>query len=114
MDPDPKQIVLASEIKADRIELYTGPYAWEFDKGSTSACFLSLHQRYLIAAQKAVELGLGVNAGHDLNLRNLSQFMQIPHILEVSIGHAFTIDSLISGMKKTTRDYLEALGYINH
>lgn len=107
MDPDPEQIRLAAQVGADRIELYTGPYAEQFDP--ENADFKQLHAQYLAAAATAQEVGLGVNAGHDLNLINLPTFVQIPNILEVSIGHAFTADSLKMGMENCTRAYLAAL-----
>lgn len=101
MDPDLEQIKLASEIGADRIELYTGPFAaaWGTDKLEE---IFTLH---LKAAELAGSVGLGVNAGHDLNLENLEKFASIPDLLEVSIGHAFTVDSLRMGMVPTLRAY---------
>lgn len=101
MDPDLVQIKLASEIGADRIELYTGPFAaaWGTDKLEE---IFTLH---LKAAELASSVGLGVNAGHDLNLENLEKFASIPDLLEVSIGHAFTVDSLRMGMVPTLRAY---------
>ena len=101
MDPDLEQIKLASEIGADRIELYTGPFAaaWGTDKLEE---IFTLH---LKAAELASSVGLGVNAGHDLNLENLEKFASIPDLLEVSIGHAFTVDSLRMGMVPTLRAY---------
>lgn len=109
MDPDPEQIRLAATVGADRIELYTGPYAEHFDLDDEA--FIELHNRYLNAALVAQEVGLGVNAGHDLNLINLRKFIEIPNILEVSIGHAFTADSLKMGMANCTQAYLSALGH---
>lgn len=101
MDPDLEQIELASQIGADRIELYTGPYAaaWGSDHAD------DIFQQHLAAAQLATELGMGVNAGHDLNLNNLKQFASIPNLLEVSIGHAFTVDSLAMGMGSAVLAY---------
>jgi len=101
MDPDLQQIRRASEIGADRIELYTGPYAaaWGTDKLET------IFQQHVEAAKLAGSLGLGVNAGHDLNLHNLGKFASIANLLEVSIGHAFTVDSLDLGMAATVRSY---------
>jgi len=101
MDPDLEQIRLASQIGADRIELYTGPYAAAW--GSTNMD--NIFQQHLAAAQLATELGMGVNAGHDLNLDNLKQFASIPNLLEVSIGHAFTADSLVMGMGNAVLAY---------
>jgi pyridoxine 5-phosphate synthase len=106
MDPDLAQIELAKEIGADRVELYTGPYAaaWGSDQQE------SLFQQHLAAAELATRLGMGVNAGHDLNLHNLAKFASIPSLLEVSIGHAFTVDSLTLGMAKTVQSYKALLG----
>jgi pyridoxine 5-phosphate synthase len=101
MDPDLEQIKLAEKIGADRIELYTGPFAaaWGSDK------LEEIFQQHLKAAELATSLGLGVNAGHDLNLDNLAKFSSIPDLLEVSIGHAFTVDSLNMGMIPALRAY---------
>ena len=105
MDPDLEQIKLASEIGADRVELYTGPYAVAW--GSESA--ESLFHQHKEAAQLATSLGMGVNAGHDLNLHNLAKFASIPGLLEVSIGHAFIVDSLTMGMASTVQAYKKLL-----
>ena len=104
MDPDPEQIALAVEIGADRIELYTESYARAHEKGAANA-ELARFQEAAIAATAA---GLGINAGHDLNLANLPDF-QIPGLLEVSIGHAFTIDALRYGIGDAVQRYLDAL-----
>ena len=101
MDPDLEQIRLASQIGADRIELYTGPYAAAWGSNRMDDIF----QQHLAAAELATELGMGVNAGHDLNLDNLKQFASIPNLLEVSIGHAFTVDSLALGMGNAVLAY---------
>ena len=101
MDPDLEQIRLASQIGADRIELYTGPYAAAWGSSNMANIF----QQHLAAAELATELGMGVNAGHDLNLDNLKQFASIPNLLEVSIGHAFTVDSLAMGMGNAVLAY---------
>ena len=101
MDPDLEQIKLAKQVGADRIELYTGPYAaaWGTDR------LESIFQDHFAAADLATSLGMGVNAGHDLNLDNLAKFASIPNLLEVSIGHAFTVDSLAMGMPKAVQAY---------
>ena len=106
MDPDLKQIELAKKVGADRIELYTGPYAaaWGTEQLET------LFQQHLAAAELATSLGMGVNAGHDLNLQNLAKFASIPDLLEVSIGHAFTVDSLAMGMPQAVHHYNALLG----
>jgi pyridoxine 5-phosphate synthase len=105
MDPDLNQIRLAAQAGADRIELYTGPFAAAWG-GSDQE---SLFQEHLKAAELATALGMGVNAGHDLNLHNLAKFASIPNLLEVSIGHAFIVDSLTSGMAATVRAYKNLL-----
>jgi len=106
MDPDLAQIELAASIGADRIELYTGPYAAAWGTDDLEPIF----QQHLAAAALATSLGMGVNAGHDLNLDNLAKFASIPSLLEVSIGHAFTVDSLAMGMANTVRAYETLLG----
>lgn len=105
MDPNPKQIELAAKIGADRIELYTGPYAAAMKKGQLKSV-----EVYAQAAKVAHECGLGINAGHDLNLSNLKHFAShVEHLAEVSIGHAFTVDCLYQGLTTTTQAYLAAL-----
>ena len=105
MDPDLEQIDLAAKVGADRIELYTGPYAASWGTDSLETIF----QQHLKAAQLATSLGMGVNAGHDLNLDNLAKFSSIPNLLEVSIGHAFIVDSLSMGMASTLQAYKKLL-----
>ncbi|BFM07585.1 pyridoxine 5'-phosphate synthase [Halioxenophilus aromaticivorans] len=102
MDPDLEQIKLAQQVGADRIELYTGPFAHHYNNGQPIAEF----QRHIAAAELACELGLGVNAGHDLNLQNMMLYRHLPGLLEVSIGHALTVDSLHMGMTNAVRQYL--------
>ena len=101
MDPDLEQIQLASDVGADRIELYTGPYAAAWGSDALEGVF----QQHVAAAKLADSLDLGVNAGHDLNLHNLSKFASIENLLEVSIGHAFTVDSLNMGMPSAVSAY---------
>ncbi|CAA9552771.1 Pyridoxine 5'-phosphate synthase [uncultured Synechococcales cyanobacterium] len=105
MDPDLEQIQRAKEVRADRIELYTEPYATAFRDGNVDQIF----PQYALAAQKAQEVGLGINAGHDLNLQNLGKFCSIPGILEVSIGHALTADALEIGLFNAVKAYLNLL-----
>ena len=106
MDPDPGTIATAATIGADRIELYTGPYAEAFAAGEAAL----LLRRYVQAAEAAEEAGLGVNAGHDLNLDNLPAFCHvIPQLAEVSIGHAITADALRIGFPAAVEAYLRAL-----
>ena len=106
IDHDLEQIERAAEVGADRIELYTEPYAAAFATSARSAVL----SRYREAALKAQSLGLGVNAGHDLNLDNLPEFCAIPDILECSIGHALIADALWMGLAEAVRKYNRACG----
>jgi pyridoxine 5-phosphate synthase len=106
MDADSPNIERAKEIGADRIELYTEPYASAFAAGKVESVF----ERFAQAAQTAQGVGLGVNGGHDLNLHNLAKFCSIPEILEVSIGHALIADALEMGLYNTVRAYLREIG----
>ena len=104
VDPDVRAVEGAAALGADRVELYTEPYATAFASGDRNAA-----SPYAAAARRAVELGLGVNAGHDLNLDNLAPFIAaVPQTLEVSIGHAMIGDALEFGMAETVRKYLAA------
>lgn len=105
MDPEPEQIRLAAELGAERIELYTGPYAEAY--GRDNALAERLLKRYRKATETALECGLAVNAGHDLNLQNLPRFLSIDGISEVSIGHALTVDALTIGMAQAVRAYAD-------
>jgi pyridoxine 5-phosphate synthase len=97
---------LARDVGADRIELYTEPYARDF---GTSARAGSI-ARYSAAAAAAMQSGLGLNAGHDLNCENLPAFVAaIPDLAEVSIGHALTADALEFGMAGAVKAYLDAI-----
>ncbi|HAA31333.1 MAG TPA: pyridoxine 5'-phosphate synthase [Cyanobacteria bacterium UBA8553] len=107
MDADTTQMPIAQEIGADRVELYTEPYATAFREGRVESIF----QRYILAAQVAQAVGLGVNAGHDLNLQNLEKFCSIPQILEVSIGHALIAEALDMGLFNTVKAYLTILSH---
>ena len=93
---------IARELGAARIELYTGPFAEEFDLGEGKAALA----RYQVAAKAAAAAQLGINAGHDLNLDNLAQFARIEGLLEVSIGHALIGDALYLGLEETVKRYL--------
>ena len=107
LDPDPEQIRLAREAGADRIELYTGPYAQAvLAHGAGAAPAEAAWRRCRDAARRACQLGLGVNAGHDLDLLNLGQLLAIGAIAEVSIGHALVADALDAGLVPTVRRYL--------
>jgi pyridoxine 5-phosphate synthase len=103
MDPDIEQISLAKELGADRIELYTGPYADAFKRQDEN--FHALFQTYIDAAIHAQNIGIGLNAGHDLNLENLALFRQVSGLLEVSIGHALIVDAIAMGLPATVQAY---------
>lgn len=103
MDPDLEQIELAKKLGADRIELYTGPYAEAYKHQDEK--FEQLFQRYYAAAEHAAKIGIGLNAGHDLNLDNLTHFRKVPELLEVSIGHALTVDAIAMGLHNAVRAY---------
>lgn len=107
MDADPEQIKRVADIDADRIELYTGPFAQSYDNNIDEA--ERLFEQHCLAAETAHNIGLGVNAGHDLNLHNLTRYQSLPHLAEVSIGHAFTIDALNLGIDKTVEAYIGKL-----
>ncbi|THD68951.1 pyridoxine 5'-phosphate synthase [Robertkochia marina] len=105
VDPDPVMIEGAVATGTDRIELYTESYAVHFAKGNLNGV-----RPYAEAARLATKLGLGVNAGHDLNLENLRYFKeQLPTLLEVSIGHALISESLYLGLENVVQMYLERL-----
>jgi pyridoxine 5-phosphate synthase len=102
---DLNQIEAASTVGADRIELYTEPYALNFQNGIPDAAL-----PFARAATLAHGLGMGVNAGHDLNLSNLRHFAEnVPYLEEVSIGHALISEALYLGLEKTVASYLECL-----
>ena len=107
MDPDVTGIETAAQIGADRVELYTEPYAHAFKTGQNLEQILA---GYVTAAQAARDLGLGLNAGHDLNLKNLTKFCDaVPDLLEVSIGHALIADAIEIGLYNTVKEYLKLL-----
>ena len=106
MDPVPAAMPAAAKLGADRVELYTEPYARAFG-GSERQTVLA---RYAESARAAQAAGLGVNAGHDLNLDNLGPFLKaVPRVLEVSIGHALIADALEFGLAEAVRKYLDAI-----
>ncbi len=108
MDPDPEQIRLAAQTGTDRIELYTESYADAVKAGQDVDTVLG---RFVHAAEVAAEQGLGLNAGHDLDLTNLPQFASaMPGLLEVSIGHALTVDAIRIGLANAVAAYQQALG----
>jgi pyridoxine 5-phosphate synthase len=105
VDPDPKMVEGAANVGADRIELYTEPYAREFARNRSDAV-----KNYIESARIASTLNLKVNAGHDLDLRNLRYLKeQIPWLEEVSIGHALICDALYFGLENTIQLYLRQL-----
>jgi len=106
VDYDSTELALISELGADRVELYTEPYAEAFAQQHNVAASLA---DFAKAAEQAQQLGLGVNAGHDLNLQNLADFLTIPSILEVSIGHALTVESLEEGLPSVIAQYKQIL-----
>ena len=110
MDPVEAQIDGAKACGADRIELYTGPYADLVERrGLEHPETRASLEAYARAARHAAALGLGVNAGHDLNLDNLVAFVAIGGIAEVSIGHALIADALDFGLSTAVRKYLDAI-----
>lgn len=105
VDPDKKMIEGAVKTGTDRVELYTEGFAVGYEKGDTNAV-----KPYAECAELAHELGLGVNAGHDLSLKNIEFFKQnVPHLAEVSIGHALISEALYLGLQKTIEQYLKLL-----
>ena len=105
LDADPRLMEGAKKAGVDRVELYTGPFAHDFRLNPSRAV-----EAYTIAAREAENLGLGVNAGHDLNLDNLRFFKEnCPGLLEVSIGHALISDALYYGLSNTIKMYLNLL-----
>ena len=105
VDADTEQVKAAAKIGTDRVELYTKPYADNFDVDPEAAI-----APFILAAEEAMRCGIGLNAGHDLSLKNLKYFHdRIPRLDEVSIGHALICDALYLGIKETIRLYLNAL-----
>ncbi|MCZ6807476.1 MAG: pyridoxine 5'-phosphate synthase [Deltaproteobacteria bacterium] len=104
VDPEPSPIEWVAELGADRVELYTEPYARAFEQGG--GALESCLEHYEAACRRAHELGLGLNAGHDLDLGNLPTFVKLPHIDEVSIGHALISRALFIGLGEVVSEYL--------
>ena len=105
IEADPEQVRAANEIGADRVELYTKPYADLYPTDPAGAV-----EPYVKASAEARHLGMGLNAGHDLNLQNLRYFKEsLPLLDEVSIGHALVSDALYLGIAETIRQYLKQL-----
>src|SRR5262245_19524669 len=108
VDPEPDPIRWAAGVGADRVELYTEPYARAFER--SDAAGRESFDHYARAAELAHSLGLGVNAGHDLDLKNLVDFRHLPHLDEVSIGHALVSHAIFVGLDRSVREYLDVLG----
>jgi pyridoxine 5-phosphate synthase len=108
VDPEDAPIRWAADLGADRVELYTEPFARAFERGSDQG------QRSFAAFARAAELAhslaLGINAGHDLDLDNLVLFRSLPHLAEVSIGHALISHALFVGLSQSVQEYLSVLG----
>jgi pyridoxine 5-phosphate synthase len=106
LDPLPQAMAQASQLGADRVELYTESYARAFGTPTQPAVLTQFTQ----AAQAAVKAGLGINAGHDLNQQNLTPFLRtVPNVQEVSIGHALVADALELGLFEAVRQYLRCI-----
>jgi pyridoxine 5-phosphate synthase len=110
VDPREAAITWAKSMGADRVELYTEPYARAFERGPQAAAeSFAIYSR---SAQLAFDLGVGVNAGHDLDLKNLTLFRTLPHLAEVSIGHALISRAIFVGLGKVVKEYLAVLGAV--
>ncbi len=105
LDPAPAQVEAAKAAGADRVEFYTEPFAVAFEEGQGEQSFTHFER----AARLAMDFGLGINAGHDLNLKNLVLMRRLPGLLEVSIGHAIVCEALWNGWRPTVRAYLDVL-----
>jgi pyridoxine 5-phosphate synthase len=108
VDPEEAPVRWAKDVGADRVELYTEPFARAFERGSEEG--QKSFAAYARAAELAHSLGLGVNAGHDLDLDNLVLFRSLPHLAEVSIGHALISHALFVGLAQSVHEYLCVLG----
>jgi pyridoxine 5-phosphate synthase len=107
VEPDEEALRFAASVGADRVELYTEPFARAWEDGEAEA--IRSFNRYASSARAAHALGLGVNAGHDLDLQNLVLFRTLPHLAEVSIGHAIVSRALFVGLETVVREYLAVL-----
>jgi len=107
VDPQEASIRWAAEMGADRVELYTEPFARAFERGHTDA--RDSFAGYARAADASYSFGVGVNAGHDLDLDNLVLFRRLPHLDEVSIGHALISHAVFVGLAKSVREFLDVL-----
>ena len=108
VEPNPEPVQWAASLGAKRVELYTEPFARAVERGPSDA--RRSFEIYAAAATLAHSLGLEVNAGHDLDLGNLMMFRELPHLAEVSIGHALISRALFVGLDRAVRDYLRVLG----
>ena len=107
VDAQDEPIRWAAAIGADRVELYTEPFARAYERGTDAA--RQSFATFADAARLAHSLGLGINAGHDLDLDNLTLFRQLPHLAEVSIGHAIVSRAIFAGLEPVVREYLAVL-----
>ena len=107
VDPEDRPVRWAADMGADRVELYTEPFARAFEAGAPVRSASFAH--YARAAELAHSLGLGLNAGHDLDLDNLVMFRNLPHLDEVSIGHALVSHAMFVGLTASVRNYLAVL-----
>jgi pyridoxine 5-phosphate synthase len=112
VDATREAVRMAAALGADRVELYTEPFARAFERGGEAG--RRVFSGYAAAAEAAHALGLGVNAGHDLNLDNLVMFRELPHLAEVSIGHALISRALFAGLDTVVREYLAVLAAGTH
>lgn len=110
VDASPSAIRWAKAMGGDRVELYAEPFARAFERGPDAAA--ASFAQYAAASALANDLGLGVNAGHDLDLKNLTMFKTLPHLDEVSIGHALISRALFVGLGKVVKEYLAALALV--
>lgn len=106
VDPGFADMDLLAKLGADRVELYTEEFARHYGLESESRVWRS----YADTARAAQDAGLGVNAGHDLNLQNLGRFLDIPDVLEVSIGHALVVEAIYQGLEPVIKQYLSLTG----
>ncbi len=107
VDPHPAPIDWVAELGAGRIELFTGPFAQAYARSEAEG--RASFETYVAAAEHAHALGLGINAGHDLDVHNLPLFGTLPHLDEVSIGHAIVGDAVFEGLAPVVRRYLDVL-----
>jgi pyridoxine 5-phosphate synthase len=107
IDPTPDAVKWAKDLGADRVELFTGPFAHAFTTDRAEA--VRIFETHVTAANLAHDLGMGINAGHDLDLANLPLFRTLPHLNEVSIGHALISRALFVGLETVVHEYLTVL-----